>query len=168
MGLLQIWALPSGNNTTVQFLVTDSVNRMQAKKGEKICDYCRQSFMLSLLPAQWFFPPEPTYHSLKIFWAYLFCVFFFFKSLFFSSDKEITILSCGRAKLCSGNCSWEKKVKTVLENFSSLEHILRELCIDLKNTDMICIFLEWCYFRSFSSFLFDLKVIYIPVFSSSL
>lgn len=167
MGLLQIWALPSGNNTTVQFLVTDSVNRMQAKKGEKICDCCGQSFMLSPLPAQWFFPPEPTYHSLKNILSISFLCFFF-KSLFFSSDKEITILSCGRAKLCSGNCSWEKKVKTVLENFSSLEHILRGLCIDLKNTDMICIFLECCYFYSFSSFLFDLKVIYIPVFSSSL
>ena len=57
---------------------------------------------------------------------------FFFKSLFFSSDKEITILSCGRAKLCSGNCSWEKKVKTVLENFSSLERIL---CNNLRYAD---------------------------------
>lgn len=34
----------------------------------------------------------------------------------------------------------KKKEKAVLENFSSLEHILRGLCMDLKNTDMISIF----------------------------
>lgn len=51
MGRLQIQALQSGNNTTVQFLVTDSVNRMQTKKEEK-CDSVVRRVLRSALRQQ--------------------------------------------------------------------------------------------------------------------
>lgn len=95
MGLLQIQALQSGNNTTVQFLVTDSVKRMQTKKGEKNCDSAVGSLMLSPLPAKSSFLMSPTF----IGWQYVEKLFLgFFKSLFFYSDKEITGVNCGRVK----------------------------------------------------------------------
>ena len=75
MGLLQIQALQSRNNTTVQFLVTDSINRMQTKKGEKKCDSFVGRFLHSFLFQQIHLFDEPNFHRLAIYWKYIFLGF---------------------------------------------------------------------------------------------
>lgn len=112
-------ALQSGNNTAVQFLVTDSVNRTQTKKRGKKCDSAVGSVVLGPLSATSPFLISLVYTG----WQYVESIFsWVLKSSFFYFDEKMTVVSCGRAKLIHWELLCYSKKKEVMENFSSLEY----------------------------------------------